>query len=185
VKNLDDLDGLLRQLVLETDQGQKASYRTLLERLTPFVRRNGSALFARYGQTDMAEDITQEVLLAIHLKLHTYDRELSFLAWVRAVMKHKIVDALRRNKINPIAIEDLEYWEPVAVENTEIQAVRQDLQKLLDNLKPPAGEIIYALKVEGVSVQELAIQHNTSESNIKVIIHRGLQKLSAMIIKGR
>jgi RNA polymerase sigma-70 factor, ECF subfamily len=182
-KDTDDLDTSLRQLVMETRQGQKASYRALLEILAPFVRRNSAAFLTRYNQGSMAEDITQEVLLAVHLKLHTYDENLSFIAWVRAVMKHKIIDALRRNKVKTVSTDSLEFWEPADTANPEIQAIRHDLHKLLGYLKPPAGDIIYAFKVEGASVQELATQHQTSESNIKVIVHRGLQKLSEIIAR--
>ncbi|MGQ0528114.1 MAG: sigma-70 family RNA polymerase sigma factor [Alphaproteobacteria bacterium] len=166
---------------METRESNKASYRNLWQTLAPFVRRNSAAFLARYGQVGMTEDITQEVLLAVHLKLHTYDENLSFVAWVRAVMKHKIIDAFRRNKVKTVSTDAQDYWEISDTENPEIQAVRHDLYKLLGSLKPPAAEVIYALKVEGASVQELAIKHQMSESNIKVIVHRGLRKLSALI----
>ena len=129
----------------------------------------------------MTEDVTQEVLLAVHLKLHTYDDDLSFMAWIQAVTRHKVIDALRRNKIAIASIDEPGFIEPSVLEETEREGARYDLRKLLAQLKPPAGEIIYALKVEGVTVRELASRHKTTESNIKVLVHRGLQKLSAMM----
>lgn len=178
----DELDQCLQQLVMETRQGQAASYKKLLEMLAPMIRRNAAVLLARYGHTAIMEDVTQEVLLSIHLKLHTYDDDLSFIAWLRAVTRHKVIDALRRNKMPISSIDEERFAEPADPENfEEVQNVRRDLQKLLSQLKPPAGEIIHALKVEGVTIQELAVRYKMTESNIKVIVHRGLQKLSALI----
>ena len=65
--------------------------------------------------------------------------------------------------------------------NPEAPSIGLDLHKLLGQLKPPAGEIIYALKVEGASVKEIATAHNLSETNVKVIVHRGLQKLARLV----
>lgn len=178
----EELDQLLQRLVAETRQGQTASYKQLLETLAPVVRRIAASLLAHGGQIAMAEDVTQEVLIAIHLKLHTYEQGLSFVAWLRAVTRHKVIDALRRNKLPVSSIEETSFAEPADPEDfEEIQSVRRDLQQLLSQLKPPTGEIIHALKVEGMTVQELAVRYKMTESNIKVIVHRGLQKLSALI----
>lgn len=130
----------------------------------------------------MAEDITQDTLLAIHLKLHTYDEEQAFLPWLHTVARYKTIDCLRRNKHAPaLSLDDDNVPEPEdAASHQDITAAR-DLNKLLAQLKPPTGEIIHALKVEGVTIKELAETHKTSESNIKVIVHRGLQKLSQLV----
>jgi DNA-directed RNA polymerase specialized sigma24 family protein len=41
------------------------------------------------------------------------------------------------------------------------------------------------LKVEGISVAELARRFKLSESNIKIIVHRGLAKLSRLVMEER
>jgi RNA polymerase sigma-70 factor (ECF subfamily) len=178
----DELDQALQRLVAETRQGQAASYKKLLETLAPIVRRNATSLLARCGQIAMAEDVTQDVLIAIHLKLHTYEEGLPFVAWLWVVIRHKVIDALRRNKLPVSSMEEMEFIEPADPEDFEAtQSARYDLQKLLSQLKPPVGEIIHALKIEGVTIHELATRYKMTESNIKVIVHRGLQKLSALI----
>ena len=178
-----DLEIELKALVMETRQGNKASYNRLLNQLSPLLKKGAVGQLSRFGRTDYAEDVLQETFLAIHLKLHTYDTEQPFLAWVRAVMKHKIIDYLRRHKVKVISIDDEGFWEPADEANPEIQAITHDLQKLLGSLKPPAGQIIYDMKVDGASVQELSVRYNISENNIKVIVHRGLKKLSDMMRK--
>jgi RNA polymerase sigma-70 factor (ECF subfamily) len=161
--------------------GDQAAYKKLLGEIALLIRRTISARIGRWGQQHYVEDITQDSLLAIHLKLHTYDIELPFLPWVNAVARHKLIDNLRRIKGTAISIDDDNMPELVDEANPEAAGIALDLQKLLGQLKPPAGEIIYALKVEGASVRELAEAHKLSKTNIKVIVHRGLHKLSQLV----
>jgi RNA polymerase sigma-70 factor (ECF subfamily) len=155
-----------------------AAMAALLAAAAPLLRRYCAALLARYGRGEWAEDMVQEIMLAIHLKLHTYDIGMSFMAWMQAVAKHKIIDGLRRERMVQVPIEDAEILDG---SDSEAAMAKRDLGKLLAGLKPPAGEIIHALKVDGVSIKELAEKFATSESNIKVIVHRGLRRLARMI----
>lgn len=160
--------------------GDQDAHKKLLIKLEPVVRRMASAYGGRWGQRHNVEDMVQEILLAIHLKLHTYDAKFSFLGWVNAVTRHKLIDQLRRTRSVSISIDHEDVPELVDTANPEAPSVMLDLNKLLQQLKPPAGEIIYALKVEGASVGELAQAHRLTETNVKVIVHRGLQKLSQL-----
>ena len=176
-----DLNATLRGLVMQTRRGDQAAYKTLLAEIAPIIRRMVLARMGRVGSRADAEDITQDTLLAVHLKLHTYDAALPFLAWLNAVAKHKMIDTLRRRKGITLSIDDDNAPELPDETNFESGSINRDLQKLLDQLKPPAGEIIYALKVEGASVKDIASTHRLSESNVKVIVHRGLQKLAELV----
>ncbi len=180
-KKTSDIEIRMRSLVMETRFGNKSSYKTLLAELAPILRKSAMGGLAPFSRQAHAEDITQEALLAIHLKLHTYDESMPFLAWARAVTKHKMIDYLRRNKVRMVSIDDQDFGELADTANPEVQAITYDLKRLLDSLKPPAGQIIYAMKVEGATIREISTQYNMTESNIKVIIHRGLQKLADKI----
>ena len=179
--SIEKLEKELKQLIMETRAGDKGSYNRLLTALLPFLRRNAGAQMHRFGYGQFAEDAVQETLLAIHLKLHTYDDGQPFLAWLRAVMKHKIIDCLRKQNEDMVSIDANDFIEPAAAETAETYVVQNDLKLLLDQLKPPSGDIIYEMKVEGMSVKELAGKYGMSEGNVKVMVHRGLQRLSALV----
>ena len=52
---------------------------------------------ARAGQpVDQSEDIVQDILLAVHLKRHTWDVNAPFAPWLFAIARNKLIDALRR-----------------------------------------------------------------------------------------
>ena len=81
---------------MEARHSQSGSYQQLLENIAPIARLNARHILKSYGLESFSEDVTQDVLLAVHLKLHTYDDHHSFLSWLRAIIKYKPIDLLRR-----------------------------------------------------------------------------------------
>src|ERR1700759_1282421 len=77
--------------------GDSAAYHRLLKAVTPVLRAAARRGLARAGQpVDQAEDIVQDILLAVHLKRHTWDAEAPFAPWLFAIARNKLIDALRR-----------------------------------------------------------------------------------------
>ena len=104
--------------------------------------------------------------------------------WIYTIARYKMIDMLRRLKIRDVSIDAPGYEDAGASADSVAETeVRTDLNNLLDRLEPPQGEMIRALKVEGASVADLAQTYGYSESNVKVIIHRGLKKLNALVIE--
>ena len=63
------------------------------------VGRAISLGLARAGQpVDQSEDIVQDILLAVHLKRHTWDANAPFAPWLFAIARNKLIDALRREQ---------------------------------------------------------------------------------------
>lgn len=176
------LDATLRELIMKARRGDTAAYKRMLSEATPVIRRAVAARIGRGQYQSAVEDITQDTLLAVHLKLHTYDDSQAFLPWLRTVARYKMIDFLRRNHHGvTVSIDDETVAEPEDETSNQDRTASRDLNKLLGLLKPPAGDIIRALKVEGASVRDLAATYKVSEANIKVIVHRGLQKLAQQI----
>src|SRR3982075_3317848 len=77
--------------------GDDAAYHRLLKAVTPVLRAAARRGLARAGQAvDQAEDIVQDILLAVHLKRHTWDANAPFAPWLFAIARNKLIDALRR-----------------------------------------------------------------------------------------
>src|SRR5437899_1733097 len=89
----------LKALMLASQDGDAASHRTLLERLSRHLRAYYKNKLARMGRgAAEAEDLVQEAVLAIHIKRHTYDPAEPFTPWVHAIAHYKLVDFLRRTR---------------------------------------------------------------------------------------
>src|SRR5512138_1553219 len=79
--------------------GDCAAYAQLLTALTAALRR---ALRARARGAGLdADDVVQEVLLALHAKRNTWIRGTPVAPWVTAIARNKIVDAHRRRGRRP------------------------------------------------------------------------------------
>src|SRR5258707_1416479 len=77
--------------------GDSAAYHRLLKAVTPVLRAAARRGLARAGQpVDQSEDIVQDILLAVHLKRHTWDVSAPFAPWLFAIARNKLIDALRR-----------------------------------------------------------------------------------------
>lgn len=170
----------LRDLLLRGLAGDGAAYHAFLKALTAHLRAFLRKRLAR--NPDDVEDLLQETLLAVHTQRHTYDRNLPLTAWVHAIAKYKMVDALRRGAKHRHLTDPLdEYSEILAAVDHEAAETRRDLAKLLQLLPERQRQPIIEVKLYGVSVAETARAMGMSVSAVKVNVHRGLKALAVKV----
>lgn len=174
----------LRSLMIAGLDGDAASHRSLLERLSCQLR----AYFKRHlirihrGPVE-AEDLVQETLFAVHTRRHTYDRSQPITPWVYAIARYKFLDYLRRSKATSGDLS-LDFIEETSVHDDSAHVESSlDLEKLLADLPPKMRQAIQHVKLDGLSVSEAAARSGMSESAVKVSIHRGLKALAKLINK--
>ncbi len=157
-------------------EGDVSSYEQLLVLLTVALR-NVVRARARAAGID-AEDVVQEVLLALHLKRATWERGTPVAPWVAAIARNKIVDALRRRGQRvQIPIESVIETLWVDTNGADIHA--HDLERLLGSLNERQREVVRSVSLEGHSAYETATRLRMSEGAVRVILHRSLKALAA------
>jgi RNA polymerase sigma-70 factor (ECF subfamily) len=177
-----ELSGLMRAAL----DGDKAAYRTLLDRLSQHLRAYYRGKLARIGRSQTeAEDLVQDTLLAIHTRQHTYDTGEPFTPWVQAIARYKLIDHLRRNRVSmaDVPIEDAGDFE--ARDDHAGAESAHDLDRLLAGLPEKMRRAIRFVKLDGLSVAEAAQRCGMSESAIKVSVHRGIKAMAAAISQGK
>ena len=169
--------GLLMRTALD---GDSAAYRRLLASLTPLLRTVTRRNCARIGlDGSEAEDIVQEVLLAIHLKRHTWDVDRPFGPWIMTIARNKLIDA-RRRRGNRLTLPIDELADILAAEGSDDATDRGDLDRLLGGLGERQRDLVRSLSVEGRSVQETAERLKMSEGAVRVALHRAIKALAAL-----
>jgi RNA polymerase sigma-70 factor (ECF subfamily) len=174
----------LKALMVASLGGDAAAHRTLLGRLSSHLRAYYKGKLARIGRGPTeAEDLTQEALMAIHTRRHTYHPTEPLTPWVHAIARYKLIDHLRRTRssMTDLPIEDAE--EIVAQDDYVGTESANDLTRLLSALPDKMRRAIQAVKLDGLSVAEAASQCGMSESAVKVNVHRGLKVLTASIAR--
>jgi RNA polymerase sigma-70 factor (ECF subfamily) len=78
----------LKALMLASLDGDAASHRALLERLSRHLRAYYKGKLSGIGRgVSDAEDLVQDALLAIHIKRHNYDPAELLTPWVYAIAR--------------------------------------------------------------------------------------------------
>ena len=174
----------LKALMLASLDGDAASHRALLDRLSRRLRAYYKRKLARIGRgAAEAEDLVQEAVLAIHLKRHTYDPVEPLTPWVHAIARYKLIDFLRRSRasISDVPIEEAD---TIMAHDDNVDAESTyDVKRLMERLPKNMRCAIEAVKLDGQSIAEAAERCGISESGVKMNIHRGLKTLAALIAR--
>jgi RNA polymerase sigma-70 factor (ECF subfamily) len=172
----------LKALMLASLDGDAASHRALLGRLSRRLRAYYKGKLARIGRgAAESEDLVQEAILAIHLKRHTYDPSEPLTPWVHAIARYKLIDFLRRTRTS-ISDVPIEQADTMMAHDDNVDAESTyDVRRLLARLPKNMRCAIEAVKLDGQSIAEAAERCGISESGVKVNIHRGLKALADLI----
>ena len=167
----------LARLMRAAIAGDEKAYGDFLRRAACLVRN-----FARrkivHGGID-PEDIVQEVLLAIHLKRHTWRQNAPVTPWLYAITNYKIIDAFRRRG-RRVEIEIGEIAETFAAPEPETISDRE-IGRALQTLAPGQRSVVAAVSVDGRSISETAASLGMSETAVRVALHRGLTAIARRI----
>lgn len=165
-------------LMQAANEGNVSAYTPLLSQLNAWLRR----YYSHRLPSSMVDDATQETLLAIYVRRRTYEHGRPFKAWARGIARYKWIDHIRAAKRNPAAPCGEGEIEGI-VSNDDHASITLSaivLESLLSRLSPGQADVIRLVKINGFSISEASAVTGQSESLVKVNIHRGILKLSAV-----
>src|ERR1700745_1076232 len=165
-------------MMAAAQNGNSLAYHRLLSQVEVRLR----AYYARRLPQAMTDDIIQEVLVAIHLKRHTYDPSRSFEVWLMAIARYKWIDTLRSLKTK--ATEALDDDFPIP-DHGEAVVNARTLDQLLATLSPAQSDVIRLVKLQGLSIQEASAVTGQSAELVRVNVHRGIKNLISSLRIGR
>jgi len=175
-----------RAWMASAQRGDALAYERLLEDLLPFVR---GLVRARIGGDANAEDVVQDVLLAIHAARHTFQAGRELEPWVRTIARNAVIDAVRRRQrqlARSAGVEASELAdESQGRESSEAYPLPLALERALAQLPPVQREAVMLLKVEGLSVAEAATRARTTPGALKLRAHRGYVLLRDLLGRER
>ena len=184
--SLEELEQQLRPAFLASLSGDGVAYRRFLDSISERLRGYLRQMLARTGIQDAgeAEDVLQEVLLALHLSRHTYDPASPVTAWAHAIARYKLVDYLRRSgrHTGHLTLDD-EAFRLAARSETAASEARLDLDRAMASLPDRTRDLIDRVRLQGASVVEAADAVGMTENAAKVAIHRGLQAMAKFLSK--
>lgn len=162
-------------------RGDAQAYNRFLLAVTPHLRSMARRRCDQFGApASEAEDVVQEVLLAIHLKRGTWDPGRPLGPWLTTIVRNKLIDSLRRRgRHSSVPIDDVsDFLE--AEDETHEAADRLDTETVLAQLKDPQRDIVRSISIEGAGIRETAARLKMTEVAVRVSLHRALKSLAAL-----
>jgi len=145
--------------------------------------------FLRLGNHATAEDVVQETFLSALKSRSNYSGRSSEKTWLTGILKHKIVDQIRKwiRDAVPVDIPALEeqlfnekgHWNTKLAKwpaNPRTLIKRKEFRDILAfclSLLPPRSAAVFSLReMDGMDTKEICNNFNISPTNCMVIMHR-------------
>lgn len=163
------LEQLLR--LIADNRDRKAFERLFAQistRLKSYAMRQGA-------DSQEAEEIVQESLLAVWHKAHQFDSaKASASTWLYTIVRNKRIDFIRRNKLDVIYSDDIFVDEttsgPEVAVNDDLQgsALRNLLTELPDEQRQVLYKMYFEDKSHGIIAEEMGLPLGTVKSRIRL-----------------
>ena len=171
----------VERLMTRYQQADAAAAAALVELLSPQLCRFFSS---QMGSRTEAEDMLQDVWLRIHRMRHTYRPGEPLLPWVYAIARRVRVDNYRKR--NRIA------WRERSLDVLPEPPAPKDatrhlppFEELMAALPESQREVLTMLKVNGLSVEEVARATCSTAGAVKQKAHRAYQRLRPLLERAR
>lgn len=159
-----------------------------LEKMGLLFERYHRQLFGFYyrmcGDSELSEDLVQNLFLRMIKYRHTFSGEGQFRAWMYQMARNLLADHYRKKKkmLQDDFKEVAQIWEDEEkVHHREEQV--QMLEKALQYLSDEKRELLVLSRYQGLRYREIAEMHQTSEANIKVKVFRAIKDLREIFQK--
>lgn len=135
-----------------------------------------------YWQTSdkvLADDFTGEVFTKAWQKYEDFNGKYPQ-AWLYKIARNLVTDHWRKKRDERVDDKMLDLIaddKPTAAEQLDKQTQEVFLKRALDSLENRVRQVITLRLVENVSAAETAKRLDLSESNVRVLQHRGLKQL--------
>jgi RNA polymerase sigma-70 factor (ECF subfamily) len=171
-----------RELLDRCRRGEPEAFEELVERTH---RRVFTLAYRLVGDRHEAEDVAQEAYLRAYRALPGFRGDSSFDTWLYRITANAAVTQLKRRgrfgdlADDPDAVADLPEATPAAD-----PVDRDEIQRALAAL-PIAHRVVLLMKdAYGFSIQEIAVELETTEGAVKVRLHRARKRLKELVYGG-
>src|SRR5277367_4345454 len=168
----------IEQLMKQYQQADPAAAAALVVMLSPKLYR---FLAGKMGSRTDAEDMLQDVWLRIHRVRHTYRPSEPLLPWVYAIARSVRVDNDRKRQRVASRESAAEVLPEAPIQKTEVKTDLPAFEDLVASLPESQREVLTMLKLNELSLEEVARATSSTVGAVKQKAHRAYQKLRSLL----
>ncbi len=165
----------------QASQGDEQAFARLVEAFQVPVY---NLCYRMLGNPDEAEDAAQEAFLKAYRGIRSFDPQRKFASWCLSVAAHECIDRLRRRRLQPVGLDDIEdeAMHADAEPGPESALARREqesrIASLLARLTPLDRAVITLRYWYDMPLEEIAEELNLTTSAVKSRLHRARRDLA-------
>ena len=176
------------ELLRRVRDGDVAAFRELVRRIHPLVHRWATT---RTADPDLADDVTQEVLVRVHRRLDEFRGDSRFTTWLYRLTANAASDQLRRagrqrrlaaRLLSAVARADHAAAAP-ADAGPDGERIRLLVARFAQALPDRQRQLFDLVDLQGFEPTEAAAMLGLSGSTARVHLHRARRALRAAILE--
>ncbi len=172
--------------ISKTIQGDLNAFGLLIQKHEDFAY---TLAFRILKNQEDAEEATQDAFLKVYHSLASFEGNSKFTTWLYTIVYHEALGKLRKVKVNMVSQDSYENQSVISeqfldgMEMLEVNERKEIVQKGLQYLKPNESAVLTLFYLEELSIKEIMAITSQSESQIKILLHRGRKNLCKIIEK--
>lgn len=183
-------DEQMAELVGRARRGEQEAYGRLARFLWAIIVRSVRGVLRDHH---LAQDVAQEALLKAQTRLKELDRNSRFVPWLLRIARNIAVDRLRSERTRPeveladprLLLEVEEVREPAPTDTPPAPMASAELWSAVARLSARDSRLLYLRFGRGLSPTQIAEECQLDPDVVKVALHRGRSRLSAILAGDR
>lgn len=142
------------------------------------------AIASRYLKDEFeAEDAMQEAFIKAYSKLHLYEGEVTFGAWIKRIVINTCLDAIKAKKDMLVPVEEglLKVVDDEPSWTVETTVTTETVKKAIEGLPDKYRYATMLYLIEGYDHSEIAEILHITESASRTIVHRAKKQLQQQL----
>ncbi len=178
----DAMNNISENIIIEASKGSLESFESIYKVYSGFVY---NVAFRVVNNMDEAQEISQEVFLAVYRKLKSFKFKSSFKTWIYRITVNMAINyAKKKSKDRDRTVEyddNSEFNRTINSASEEIEREQQQkvISTLLEALNPDQRACIVLRSLEGLSYQEIAESLNVNINTVRSRLKRARETLLA------
>ncbi len=163
--------------IFKDKQVPQLSFKELVDDYSAAVMKTATRILC---DTQKAQDVHQEVFLAILRRWHKYNGQTNWGAYLYRVTVRKAIEFAKKSKIQPPAEQHRDC--PATRERPEdslrTAELQQKLTACLAGFPKAQADVFVLARIEGLTYQKIAEILDCSQQTVRVHLHRALKRLA-------